>query len=118
MKLKRFHWKPEFIFIIGVILVISFLALIIGYSIHNYNEQLAITDGYVVDKQYNSPWTSYRSSGYGDKRIEIPVYHEASYYIYVKSADGKHLASYEVTSSIYDKVKIGDYLKNVNRELK
>ena len=115
---KRFRFKPEFIFIIGIILVIGLLFLLIYGAYHNHQEQLAITSGYVIDKDYNAPYTSYSSQTVNGNSISVPVYHGASYTILVKSDDGRHQAWYDVTPLIYDKIKIGDHLNNVNRELK
>lgn len=115
---KRFRFKSEFIFIIGIILVIGLFFLLIYGAYHNHQEQLAITSGYVIDKDYNAPYTSYRSQIVNGNSISIPVYHEGSYMILVKSDDGQHRAWYNVTPLIYDKIKIGDHLNNVNRELK
>ena len=121
MKLNFKHsdidW-PLVIFIIIAILAVILIIGAIGYGIHNHNEQLLITDGYVTDKVYHAPWTGYHTTGTEKNKISVPVYHEAHYYIYVKSPDGKHTAQYEVTPTKYEQIKIGDYLSNVNRELK
>lgn len=115
---RRLHFKPEFIFIIGTILVIGLFFLLIYGAYYNHQEQLAITSGYVIDKDYNAPYTSYSSQTVNGNSISVPVYHGASYTILVKSDDGRHQAWYDVTPLIYDKIKIGDHLNNVNRELK
>ena len=119
MKFPRIHWETTSILaVIAAICIVTFFGFIIYSIIHNHQEQLAITNGYVVDKNYSAPYVSYRSQKLEGHSISTPVYHEATYMILVKSSDGQHEAWYEVTPLVYDEVKIGDYLSNVNRELK
>lgn len=101
------------------ILLVSLFGIAIYSAIHNYQEQQFITSGYIIDKHFTKAYTSYTSnSNSEDNSINIPVYHPAGYNIYIQSDDEKHKAWYEVTEYIYNQYKIGDYIKNVNRELK
>jgi len=117
MRKRKLDW--ETIIIISVIVLIIILIIsMIRATIYNYQEQQLIVSGYVIDKDFNRAYTSHNRNKVGDTWIETPVYHEASYNIYIQSDDEKHKAWYEVTEYIYNQYKIGDYIKNVNRELK
>lgn len=114
---KHIDWAEVFIYI-GVAAIVIFIILMIFATIYNYNEQKLITSGYVIDKNFNKAYTSHDRHKVGDQWIENSTYHEATYHIYIQSDDGNHKAWYEVTEYIYNQYKIGDHIKNVNRELK
>lgn len=119
MKFSRKYLEASSILpIIVIICIIGFFGFNIYTIYHNYQEQIAITSGYVIDKNYNAPYVSYRSHSSKEHSTSTPVYHEATYMILVKSDDELHTAWYEVTPLIYDRIKVGDHLNNVNRELK
>lgn len=119
--MRSTFWKDNITAILGGI-VIFFVVAVIGFGIYatiiNQKEQSYITSGYVVDKDYQKGYTSYIWVGSGDTRHTIPQYHAATYSIMVESDDKNHCAYYEVTPEVYDRIRIGDYLQNVNRELK
>lgn len=106
----------QIVCILFVVFVIAFLGLVIWASIDNANKLNQMTDGYVIDKIYNEPY-SYIVMQQTDK-VMIPITHQvrASYTIVV--SNGEISAQVEVPEYIYRKYKIGDYLEDVNRELK
>lgn len=106
----------QIVCILLVVFVIAFLGLVIWASIDNANKLNQMTDGYVIDKIYNEPYSYIVMQQAG--KVMIPVTHQvrASYTIVV--SNGKISAQVEVPEYIYRKYKIGDYLEDVNRELK
>ena len=121
MKHKYWHHNINIAAILGAIVFIGIAVMIVVYivaEIDNNKEKSYIVSGYVIDKIYQPAYTSYSFVGNGDARHAIPTYHEATYTIIVESDNKEHKAYYNVTSFVYDRIKIDDYLQNVNRELK
>lgn len=106
----------QIVCILLVVFVIAFLGLVIWASIDNADKLNQMTDGYVIDKIYNEPYSYIVMQQIG--KVAIPVTHQvrASYTIVV--SNGEINAQVEVPEYIYRKYKIGDYLEDVNRELK
>ena len=102
--------------ILFVIFVIAFLGLVIWASIDNANKLNQMTDGYVIDKIYNEPYSYIVMQQAGN--IKIPITHQVSASYIIVVSNGKINAQVEVPEYIYRKYKIGDYLEDVNRELK
>lgn len=107
----------QIVCIIFIALLIILLGLSLWASIDNANKLNQMTDGWVIDKIYQKPY-SYVSMQPAGNNIQIPITHQVSAsYIIVVSNDEVN-AQIEVPEDIYKKYKIGDYLENVNRELK
>ena len=102
--------------ILFVVFVIAFLGLVIWASIDNANKLNQMTDGYVIDKIYNEPY-SYIVMKQTSK-VKIPITHQVSASYIIVVSNGEINAQVEVPEYIYRKYKIGDYLEDVNRELK
>ena len=98
--------------ILGLIVIITTIYAVI----YNYNEQRFITSGYIIDKKFNEAYTTTHYNS--ETKISSSNFYPAKYNIYIQSDDEKHKACYEVTEYIYNQYKIGDYIKNVYRELK
>lgn len=121
MKRKYWHHDIDITAILGAIVfigIITMMIVCIVAEVGNNKEKSYIVSGYVVDKIYQPAYTTYVSVGSDNTRHIIPTYHEATYTIVVESDNKEHKAYYNVTSSVYDRIKIDDYLRNVNRELK
>lgn len=94
-----------------VIIVVALLLVACGFSqvaINNANTLNQMTDGWVVDKIYIRPYS------YIVDNIARQI--NAAYIIVV--SNGEANAQIEVPEYIYKKYQIGDYLEDVNRELK
>ena len=102
--------------ILFVVFVIAFLGLVIWASIDNANKLNQMTDGYVIDKIYNEPYSYIVMQQAGN--IKIPITHQVSASYIIVVSNGEINAQVEVPEYIYRKYKIGDYLEDVNRELK
>lgn len=103
--------------IICIALLIIFLGfLLVWASIDNTNKLNQMTDGWIVDKTYNEPYSYVTMQQAGNIKIPITHHVDASYIIVV--SNGEISAQVEVPEYIYRKYKVGDYLENVNRELK
>lgn len=102
--------------LIIIIIAIVFIVITIYATIYNYNEQRLITSGYIIDKKFNEAYTTTHYNN--ETKTSSSSFHPAKYNIYIQSNDGNHKAWYEVTEYIYNQYKIGDYIKNVNKELK
>ena len=102
--------------ILFVVFVIAFLGLVIWASIDNANKLNQMTDGWIIDKIYNEPYSYIVMQQTGNIKIPITRQVSASYIIVV--SNGEINAQVEVPEYIYRKYKVGDYLEDVNRELK
>ena len=102
--------------ILFVVFVIAFLGLVIWASVDNANKLNQMTDGYVIDKIYNEPYSYIVMQQAGN--IKIPITHQVSASYIIVVSNGEINAQVEVPEYIYRKYKIGDYLEDVNRELK
>ena len=102
--------------ILFVVFVIAFLGLVIWASVDNANKLNQMTDGYVIDKIYNEPY-SYIVMQQASN-IKIPITHQVSASYTIVVSNGEINAQVEVPEYIYKKYKIGDYLEDINRELK
>lgn len=94
-----------------VIIVVALLLVVCGFSwvaINNANTLNQMTDGWVVDKIYIRPYS------YIVDNIARQI--NAAYMIVV--SNGEASAQIEVPEYIYKKYQVGDYLEDVNRELK
>lgn len=96
--------ENSFIAIIAIIVALVILVLCIVYIISNRQNQMKITDGFVIDKQYSPAL----GGKYG---------YSAQYTVTIQNSDGIQ-ASYAVTPLLYDRLNIGDYIENVNQALK
>ena len=102
--------------ILFVIFVIAFLGLVIWASVDNVNKLNQMTDGYVIDKIYNEPYSYIVMQQAGN--IKIPITHQVSASYIIVVSNGEINAQVEVPEYIYRKYKVGDYLEDINRELK
>lgn len=107
---------PQITCIILVVLLIIFLGFLVWASIDNTNKLNQMTDGWIIDKTYNEPYSYVTIQQAGNIKIPITHHVDASYIIVV--SNGEISAQVEVPEYIYRKYKVGDYLENVNRELK
>ena len=102
--------------ILFVVFVIAFLGLVIWASVDNANKLNQMTDGYVIDKIYNEPYSYIVMQQAGN--IKIPITHQVSASYIIVVSNGEINAQVEVPEYIYRKYKVGDYLEDINRELK
>ncbi len=103
--------------IILIALLIIFLGFLVWTSIDNTNKLNQMTDGWIVDKIYCEPY-SYITMQPAGNNIKIPITHHVSASYIITVSNGEISAQIEVPEYIYRKYKVGDYLENVNRELK
>lgn len=106
----------QIVCILLVVFVIAFLGLVIWTSIDNANKLNQMTDGWIIDKIYNEPYSYNVMQQAGN--IKIPITHQVSASYIIVVSNGEINAQVEVPEYIYRKYKVGDYLKDVNRELK
>lgn len=106
----------QIVCILLVVFVIAFLGLVIWTSIDNANKLNQMTDGWIIDKIYNEPYSYIVMQQAGN--IKIPITHQVSASYIIVVSNGEINAQVEVPEYIYRKYKIGDYLEDVNRELK
>ena len=102
--------------ILFVVFVIAFLGLVIWASIDNANKLNQMTDGWIIDNIYNEPHSYIVMQQAGN--IKIPITHQVSASYIIVISNGEINAKVEVPEYIYRKYKVGDYLEDVNRELK
>lgn len=102
--------------IIFIALLIIFLGFLIWASIDNTNKLNQMMDGWVVDKIYQEPYSYITMQQTGN--IKIPITHQVSASYIIVVSNGEVDAQIEVPEDIYRKYKVGDYLENINRELK
>lgn len=106
----------QIVCILLVVFVIAFLGLVIWTSIDNANKLNQMTDGWIIDKIYNEPYSYIVMQQVGN--IKIPITHQVSASYTIVVSNGEINAQVEVPEYIYRKYKIGDYLEDINRELK
>ncbi|MBQ8687963.1 MAG: hypothetical protein IJ512_05390 [Ruminococcus sp.] len=115
MKPYRKHWLkyelphliPRVLLIALVVLMLGFVVFLVATYIRNY-----IDEGLVIDKDYDSAYTSIVScsNGSGGTYFQT-VYHPESYQFLLEGEkDGETVSCWiSVPESEYDKYNIGDY---------
>lgn len=75
------------------------------------NESNRITEGVVIDKEYNSAYTTHSHIKSGDVYINVPQFHPENYNILLEGEkDGKTVTYWKrVTAQEYSVYNIGDY---------
>lgn len=92
-----------FVFVIGL-LVAAFASAIA-------NENNRNTEGVVIDKDYDSAYTSYSQIKSGDIYIRVPQHHSETFSILLEGTKGGETVTYckEVTGQEYADYNIGDW---------
>ena len=115
MKLKEIEWdvwldRLQVAFLVLVIVVLfGVFGLGIAKAVENENNR--ITEGVVIDKEYDSPYTTYNSIKSGDHTIRVPQYHSETFSILLEGTKDGETVTYwkEVTGQEYADYNIGDW---------
>lgn len=96
-----------------LVLFMVFVWGLIGVSFASAiaNESNRITEGVVIDKDYDSPYTTYNSIKSGDVTIRVPQYHSETFSILLEGTKDGETVTYwkEVTGQEYADYNIGDW---------
>jgi len=115
MKLKEIEWDVwverawlAFVALVCVVFV-GFVGAVIAGAV--VNESSRIAEGVVIDKEYNSAYTTYNHIQSDDITIRIPQYHSETFSIRLEGTKDGETVTYwkNVTEQEYADYDIGDW---------
>lgn len=115
MNLKEIEWDVWLdrirvaVMVLFIVFVFGLLGIGIASAVENENNR--ITEGVVIDKEYDSPYTTYNNIKSGNTTIRVPQYHSETFSILLEGTKGGKTVTYwkEVTGQEYADYNIGDY---------
>lgn len=113
--MKIIEWIKEHIIEIigGIIIIFCSVVIIAGFFALAENESNRISEGIVIDKDYNSAYTQIIHRTVNDITVPYTIYHPESYQLQIQGEKDGEIVSYwfDCTVEEYHEYNIGDYYK-------